>query len=870
MAKPADAELEEDMLPDEAPTRRRTISAASAAVATLTSVKILGAAAILLALPFTSRVSGSKIHAGFIVLQLIAFGGAGGALLFANARDRRTANLGTALLCVASAFSTAHFRILGGIVPGISILANAFPDAFLPYFLGLFVREFPLRRSGLSERILRISVPLAGVVGLVLFAANLLYMPLAATSVAPIANLLRRDNSGVLYWQLVFGFVLLVLPIAFTESRDWPMDMRRRVRVFWIAFAVCLGPAALSIPIQGVPGIGPRFIAWILSAWPLLVLQGLLAMLPVAIAYAALVERILPVRVVARMAVQYLLARWTLTGATILPLGVLIAQLYRRRNETVARAFSESTWVLLIGMTAAAVAVFWREDILRWLNHRFFRDAYDPRDTLLEVTTNIRRARGVDELVAYMTAGIERALRPETIAVLLVSESRSHFIAPFGSAGPLDTSSTLAGLVSASALPVEVTLTGTQRAWRWLPQAERHWIVDSGARRLVALRASSGALVGLLAIGDRRSELPYSTDDCRWLSAIAEAAALTIEAQTYRSAHEPDRDGHERWRVGMVLQNSGARQCPSCGGVSAPDLTGCPECGTTTIATEIPLVLLGKFQFQREVGRGGMGVVYQAVDLALDRVVAIKTLPGTSPEHAQSLRREARAMAAVAHPHLATIFGAESWRGRPMLICEFMDGGTLADRLLAGPLTTEDALLLGVRIAEALEVLHSKGVLHRDIKPSNIGFSAAGIPKLLDFGLVHILGPTLLPDVAVDDVSFLDRDPGLLSLSHALIGTPLYVCPEATLGQAPSPMFDLWSLNVLLFEAITGTHPFRGPSVADTMKAIRTAGLPRLTDARSGRQADAARYFDRALAKDASRRPHSAGEVAVELRRLLA
>jgi len=205
-----------------------------------------------------------------------------------------------------------------------------------------------------------------------------------------------------------------------------------------------------------------------------------------------------------------------------------------------------------------------------------------------------------------------------------------------------------------------------------------------------------------------------------------------------------------------------------------------------------------------------------------------------------------------------------------MLICEFMDHGTLADRLKNGPLPLEEALTLGTQLADALHVLHAKGVLHRDIKPSNIGFSSADVPKLLDFGLVHILEPTLHAGEFVPDGAFLDRDPGALSLSHGLIGTPLYACPEAMMAQTPSASFDLWSLNVLLFEAITGAHPFRGQSVADTMMAIRYAGLPRLTDARSGRRAGVASYFDRALAKEASRRPHSASEVAYELRRLLA
>ena len=111
--------------------------------------------------------------------------------------------------------------------------------------------------------------------------------------------------------------------------------------------------------------------------------------------------------------------------------------------------------------------------------------------------------------------------------------------------------------------------------------------------------------------------------------------------------------------------------------------------------------MFGKFRFDERVGHGGMGVVYRATDLALDRVVAIKTLPGTSPEASQRLRSEAKAMAAVVHRHLATIYGSESWRGRPMLICEFMTDGTLADRLKHEALSVDEALCLGMALAEA-------------------------------------------------------------------------------------------------------------------------------------------------------------------------
>jgi len=276
--------------------------------------------------------------------------------------------------------------------------------------------------------------------------------------------------------------------------------------------------------------------------------------------------------------------------------------------------------------------------------------------------------------------------------------------------------------------------------------------------------------------------------------------------------------------------------------------------------------MFGKFRFEERVGQGGMGVVYRATDLALDRPVAIKTLPGTSPEDSQRLRAEAKVMAAVVHRHLAMIYGAESWRGRPMLICEFMTDGTLADRLRRAPLAVPDMLAIGVALAEGLAVIHSKGLLHRDIKPSNIGFGADGVPKLLDFGLVHFLthNPSALRDAAWPP----NGDPlsmTTLSMSQSLIGTPLYLSPEAIAGDRPSIAFDLWSLNVLLLEATAGRHPFRGTTLAETFDQIQAASLPDADRFEVTPPTRVMAYFERALARDPRVRPQTALEVAGHL-----
>ena len=191
-------------------------------------------------------------------------------------------------------------------------------------------------------------------------------------------------------------------------------------------------------------------------------------------------------------------------------------------------------------------------------------------------------------------------------------------------------------------------------------------------------------------------------------------------------------------------------------------------------------------------------------------------------------------MAAVTHPNLAFIFGAESWRGVPVLVMEYLAGGTLTQRL-GEPAPVVDTLKLGVALAEALESMHAQGVLHRDVKPSNIGFTTAGVPKLLDFGLARILDESLgaLPPAGSlrDPAKRVAAKRSELTGSDHIVGTPLYLPPEALSGHPASPSQDLWSLSMVLYEAIAGHHPLRTPTGLD----LKAVGKP-LPDVRQFRQ----------------------------------
>jgi serine/threonine protein kinase len=238
-----------------------------------------------------------------------------------------------------------------------------------------------------------------------------------------------------------------------------------------------------------------------------------------------------------------------------------------------------------------------------------------------------------------------------------------------------------------------------------------------------------------------------------------------------------------------------------------------------------------------------MGVVYRAYDSSLGRHVALKTLPNSSAHEVKPLRREARAMAAVVHPHLASIYSLETWAGRPILVCEYLAKGTLADRLKAGPMPSDEALGIGCALGDALARLHRSGILHRDIKPSNIGFSNTDEPKLLDFGLARIL--------------FADESLSASSLGN-IAGTLRYVSPDVLNGGVPTTDSDVWSLSLSLYEAVAGVHPYEGRDMLATHTLARSGKIPDIRDYRPDTPPAVADMFRRALSPDPRERPATA------------
>jgi serine/threonine-protein kinase len=229
---------------------------------------------------------------------------------------------------------------------------------------------------------------------------------------------------------------------------------------------------------------------------------------------------------------------------------------------------------------------------------------------------------------------------------------------------------------------------------------------------------------------------------------------------------------------------------------------------------------LGSFEIKALIGSGGMGEVYRAKDLKLGRDVAIKALPdlfSKDKERLSRFDREARLLASLNHPNIATIYGLEESDGEHYLVLELVEGETLAERLNRGPIPLGEALPLFMQIAEALETAHEKGIIHRDLKPANIKVTPEGKAKVLDFGLAKALAGDVTTDSGLSESPTITKD---ATGTGVLLGTAPYMSPEQARGKDVDKRADIWAFGCCLYEALTGKVAFLGETVSDTIARI--------------------------------------------------
>ena len=286
-------------------------------------------------------------------------------------------------------------------------------------------------------------------------------------------------------------------------------------------------------------------------------------------------------------------------------------------------------------------------------------------------------------------------------------------------------------------------------------------------------------------------------------------------------------------------------------------------------------IRLGPYEILSPIGAGGMGEVYRAKDTRLDRTVAVKVLPAhlsLDPELKQRMEREAKAISALQHPNICTLYDIGAQDGTNFLVMEYLEGQTLAERLGKGALPLAQVLKIAIEIAQALEKAHQQGIIHRDLKPANIMLTKAGA-KLMDFGLAKPEKPVVLrnlsavsPSTPTMNISSLTSPASPLTQRGAIVGTYQYIAPEVLQGAEADARSDLFGFGCVLYEMVTGRRAFEGKSQLSVFTAI----LEKDPESISASQPLAPPMLDRVvcacLAKDPADRFQSAHDVAMDLR----
>ena len=645
--------------------------------------------------------------------------------------------------------------------------------------------------------------------------------------------------------------VLIVIEGIGRYRRNPDISERRRIQIVVYTGVPAVFAYALKTGIPLLGGLAGQPIELPILAEA--ALQAVVLLPAFGLPYAVAVRHVFSPRTVLRRSLQYAFAKRTLAVLVALPALALIASLLQQRDQSLAMIVQGRPLFYLACLAGLGLAVRYRDAAQRWLDLQFFRVEYDAREILVSLAGRVPYEANPRDLVAMVVTQIDSALHPECVAVLAGEATptitpgfptpRSTFepvSAVRVDATPLPSDSALLTLLRWSDKPLEVFLDDEQSPVARLPPSDRAWLASLHAALLVPIFAGGSdprPLVGLVALGGKRSEEPYTAEDRELLKGIAVQMGVALDLSRLRK------------QADLTVAPSDARS-------AAPTMV--VGTGGSTAAIGVGVVVDGKYRVDAIVGHGGMGAVFRAWDLGLERSVAIKAVRADllgDPDSRARFRRESQIVARLQHPAIVTVFDYGTLvDGAAYLVMEFVSGEDLRSMLRRErTLAAERTVGLLSDVAGGVESAHQSGVFHRDLKPENILLPESGTgPKVVDFGVAKATAP--------------GTDSGHLTTGGTIVGTPAYMAPEQLRGEVIDGRADVFSLGVMAYEMLKGTLPYGSGSFFDIgMKQaageakVDTEGLP----------VGLAAVIRQAIAFEKSARPESAVALARALRESL-
>ncbi len=555
-------------------------------------------------------------------------------------------------------------------LPPLAAILLAYTWLVAPFTLpmiGTAVLYFPTRAAVLDRQRWILPVLWALPAPLLVLGVSVTAYLLGVNAVEPVVAWLAARPAVFTLWFAAGILINLTLighsVYRYKHSSD--AQERRRVQVTMftgapaaIAYAVLVaGP--LVADVVGLPFIWP---------WPVaIVLQLLVLLSAVGFAYAVAVRRALSPRTVMRQGLHYALARKTLALLTGLPTILLLVSLFGQRDRPLAAIIEARPMFYLAALVLAGLGLRYRDAAKRRLDQKFFRSEYDAREILLSLASRIPGESDPRALVSLVLGDIESALHPQHAAILAGSGDSYETVHAAGLApAPLRGTSGLSQLLQWSDTPLEVALHDPRSPAARLPAADRQWLETTGAVLLVPIAAGTGTerpLVGFIVLGPKKSEEPYSNEDRKLLGSIAAQMGVALDLSRLRRE---------------------AISTPRGGSSTPHTFIESPWRGI-----DVGMTIEGKYRVDALIGRGGMGAVYRARDLRLDRDVAVKVVRGelvASPEARDRFQREAQLAARLQHPAIVTVFDYGTLPdGAAYLVMEYVRGEDLRARLSKGP-----------------------------------------------------------------------------------------------------------------------------------------------------------------------------------------
>lgn len=801
----------------------------------------------------------AQLHLGDL-FQSVVFAGAAFALLALRSRDL-TAWLSVLALALTAVSGGGPLRGEEAAIPaaGRVLTVHAWMAAPLAFpIIALAILHFPSRSLLVVRHPWLQAVPFIAAAPMIVPSLGTALYLCGVTATRGLA-VWDANHPEVFYASAAGAMVLNLLVLIEGIFRyRWNHDANERRRVRMALYTAV--PGVLAYTVKDGASIVARVIDMPAPVypWPVLAVLQLFVLLPAfGLVYAVGVARVLGPRTVLRRSLQYALASRTLTVLTLIPSAALIVSLLRDRELTIREVVTGSSGVYLALIAASVAAFRYRERARLWLDQRFFREEYDARTILLSLATRVRFETDPADLASTVVQQIDAALHPESVAIL-VSGIEEGRIAPVsvlhGSADSLPLEGGLASMLRWSDEPLEIFLRDPRSPARRLPAEEQDWLERSGTVLLVPVLGQDRALIAIIALGARLSEEAYTDEDRQLLAGIAAQMALGFDVARLRRPQGSVSSG-DTTRV--LSAGTPLHECPRCGRCEDASVAACPADGSTMqLVPSVPRVIDNKYRLEQLLGRGGMGAVYRARDMRLDRLVAIKVVRAEllgDAEARDRFRREAQIVARLHHPSVVAIYDYGTFAGRgAYLVMELVRGEDLRRVLLReGRLESTRAAKILTNVCAAIEAAHREGVLHRDLKPENILLPGGETDvKVLDFGVAKLIAEDRLLDDS-SQPSAVDP-PTIQTRAGMVVGTPAYMAPEQLHAAPTDARTDVFSLGVIAYEMFSGRLPFGRGTLAEVMLA-QSRGVPPLSSEDVSPAIE--RAVRAALELDADRRP---------------